>query len=186
MLDSNTHSLPLLDRVRWYTGDMRKLDLVGQKFSRLTVLSEVGKNRFGQILWSCLCECGEKSVVTTNKLRMGDTSSCGCLRIEKIQMVGFLNKTHGEATKKTLTYTSWSAMKNRCYNKNYNRYKDWGGRGIKICKRWMKFENFLEDMGQRKKGTTLDRINNNGNYTPNNCRWATAVQQIANRRPLTV
>lgn len=117
---------------------------------------------------------------------MGDTSSCGCLRIEKIQMVGFLNKTHGEATKKTLTYTSWSAMKNRCYNKNYNRYKDWGGRGIKICKRWMKFENFLEDMGQRKKGTTLDRINNNGNYTPNNCRWATAVQQIANRRPLTV
>jgi hypothetical protein len=81
------------------------------------------------------------------------------------------------------TYSSWAAMKQRCLNQNHPKYRNWGGRGIAVCDRWLKFENFLADMGERPVGKTLDRINNDGDYEPGNCRWATPAQQVANRRP---
>ena len=121
----------------------------------------------------CRCRCGNKKTVQLWHLRSGHTTSCGCEKTRK-------SITHGKSN--TPEIRTWQGMKQRCLNINNNRYKDYGGRGIKVCKRWLKFENFYKDMGERPKGTTLDRIDNNGNYEPSNCRWATPEQQYSNMR----
>lgn len=122
--------------------------------------------------------------MTARDLASGNTKSCGCLRRETTSLVGLAKKTHG--MRDTPEYGVWANMKDRCYNPSSEDYKNYGGRGIKVCERWLNsFENFYEDMGEKpwsKLLYSLDRINNDGNYEPSNCRWATVKQQVNNRR----
>ena len=153
--------------------------MLGKKFGKLTVVRQEGVTHRNK-MWYCACECGGNTTTTTTHLRSGHTKSCGCTRGES-------RKRHGHAGVKghTATYTAWSAMWNRCTNANAKQWKDWGGRGIRVCDRWLKFENFLEDMGERPSPKhSLDRKNNDGNYEPGNCRWATKAQQSSNTRRL--
>jgi hypothetical protein len=113
---------------------------------------------------------------------MNNTRSCGCLKLERVKKMGLANKQHGDA--KTIEYFSWANMHQRCYNPNDKDFEHYGARGISVCKRWDKYENFFDDMGRKPKGLSLGRIDNNGNYEPSNCRWETASQQNKNRRPL--
>jgi len=158
----------------------KRLDLIGEKFGRLTVLEFAGiKN--GKTTWLCECECEKTITVNGGDLSRGHTQSCGCLKREKAGVrIAEQNLTHGQTGSRA--YETWISMKSRCLNKNYFYYKNHGGRGIRICERWMKFENFYADMGERPNGRTLDRINNDGNYEPENCRWATAKEQHRNKR----
>ena len=145
------------------------------KYGRLTKLKDTGKRKWREIVWLCRCDCGNYVEVPTGSLQSGNTRSCGCLL-----------STHGHTRckQRSRTYYSWSSMKQRCANQNTPRYKDYGGRGIRVCNRWLKFENFLEDMGEKPEGyrISIDRIDNDGNYEPNNCKWSTPKEQASNRR----
>lgn len=129
-------------------------------------------------MWECLCICGETIVTSGSSLRNGSTKSCGCLKREGNN----LKHGYNRCKKRTPTYSSWSGMKTRCNNISGPKYNKWGGRGIRICNRWSKFENFLKDMGSPPtKSHSLDRINNNKGYCKSNCRWATPKQQGRNK-----
>lgn len=153
------------------------IDLAGKKINYLTVLGRSAERRSSGALWICKCECGIETVVDTVKLRSGSTKSCGCKRND-----GHNNYRHGHSARKTTTYRSWKEMRQRCTNPNNDKWKWYGGRGITICARWSEFANFLEDMGERPEGKTIDRINSDGNYELANCRWATPKQQAETNR----
>ena len=153
-------------------------DLTGRVFGRLTVLSCKEKPR----VWVCLCSCGVTTEVITSRLNSGNTKSCGCL---KRTILGDLRRTHGMANSRVKGYAIkaygvWQAMRDRCSNPNRADFHRYGGRGISVCQRWEKFENFYADMGEPPTGTSLDRIDNDKGYSKKNCRWATRKEQVYN------
>ena len=149
----------------------RVKDLTGEKYGRLTVLSLDGLNKHKRSMWSCLCDCGNETVVDISNLKYGTTFSCGCLRKQN-------KTTHGMCD--TPTYSTWASMIQRCANSKSHGYEHYGGKGIKVCDKWKTFSGFLSDMGVRPEGMSLDRVNGNCDYEVNNCRWATNIQQANN------
>lgn len=160
-------------------GDFK--DRTGLKYGRLTVIGFAGQNGRNNGHWYCRCECSKVTMVQGCHLQDGRTTSCGCFHMEKVIEC---NTTHGHNKKGRVspTYCSWGSMLERCQNPKNNRFNDYGARGITVCKRWLKFENFLADMGERPKGKTLDRKKNDLGYFKDNCRWATLTEQNNNTR----
>lgn len=149
----------------------RLKDETGRRYDRLVVISFAGSN--GRALWKCRCDCGNERIVKGINLRRYGSTSCGCKTLR-----------HGHSSKRDVspTYISWRAMRSRCYNPSLKCFSRYGGRGIQVCARWSRFENFLADMGERPPGKTIDRIDLNGHYMPSNCRWVTPQQNSWNRR----
>ncbi len=139
-------------------------------------IAKPGKRR--RLFWTCLCVCGKKVVVSASALVGGGTRSCGCLY--KDSPLHYTGKTHGLS--KTRSYRAWTAMRQRCTDSASPGFKNYGGRGIRICPSWESFLRFRSDMGECPPGLSLDRVDNNGDYKPSNCRWATRKQQNENRR----
>jgi len=147
-----------------------RIDLTGRRFGRLVAIRDAGADKSRNRTWLCLCDCGNEKVVSSALLKNGNVQSCGCL-------------SPGYRVRHDPIYLTWMSMIARCSNPKINGYKNYGGRGITVCERWLKFENFLADVGEHPgPGFTLDRIDVNGNYEPGNVRWSTLKAQANNRR----
>lgn len=158
------------------------INRTGNKYGRLTALEVVPKARgVKRLYWACRCDCGNMVNVCSSKLSDGHTQSCGCLQKERASLA---KTTHGASSSKGCIpeYGVWLNMKARCAYKSTHSYKYYGARGISVCERWMKFENFLEDMGRRPSPShSIDRLDSNGNYEPDNCKWSDDFEQNNNR-----
>ncbi len=148
------------------------INVSGRRFGRLSAMTISHVDKWGRNYWNCRCLCGVTKAIRADNLIKGNILSCGCLSLD-------VHTKHGMT--KTPEYVSWLSMKRRCLDKDAHNYKYYGGRGIKICNRWLEFENFFGDMGHRPRGTSIDRINNNLGYEPSNCRWADKTTQRRNR-----
>jgi hypothetical protein len=165
-------------------------NLKKHRFGKLLVIEEYGRDKWGQVTWLCLCDCGKNKIVTGGNLRnRGDKQSCGCTKSERLHKASY---RHGHTRqlcgdgkfRASHEYRSWQGMKKRCLDSSHVHFHNYGGRSITICDRWLNsFENFLQDMGTRPDGCTLDRIDPEGNYEPGNCRWADWQTQARNKRP---
>ena len=165
---------------------MRRVDLTGQKFGRLTVVSYAGVDK-QQAYWGCICECGTAKKVRANSLRSGHTQSCGCWDRERSSNAAkTMNRTHGHCAKrgKSPTYSSWANMIRRCQNPKDSMWKHYGGATppVTVCERWLVFTNFYKDMLKRPAGTTLGRFMDTGDYRNPNCAWMTMKEQKAEQQ----
>lgn len=158
-------------------------NLSGKRFGRLVVIDEAPKGIRNKVRWQCLCDCGNEVVTYADNLRSGHTSSCGCLSRDISRK---MLTTHGKAGRGNThpLFRVWMAIKNRCYNQNSTAYKDYGGRGIKLCKEWQEFQPFYEWAMKNgyKTGLEIDRTDNDSGYCPENCRFITAKQNNRNKR----
>jgi hypothetical protein len=159
------------------TSARTKIDMTGQKLGRLTFIKEVAKPEALSIHWECLCDCGNTAIINGTLARVGHTMSCGCLKQERLLASV---TTHGKSSDPT--YFLWNGMHQRCYNTKHHSYKNYGERGIKICDRWHDFENFYEDMGDKPEGLSIERLDVNGDYCPENCIWDNSSNQAFNIR----
>lgn len=160
-------------------GGMNLINLTGQRFGRLTVVERAENDKHGSPKWKCVCDCGKEKVVYGSSLRNGKTKSCGCLARE---LSSNRKKTHGLS--KSKLHRVWGNMKDRCENKNCKSFPNYGGRGISVCDEWHNFQNFYDwaVLAGYADGLSLDRIDVNGGYCPDNCRWATSKTQANNQR----
>jgi hypothetical protein len=158
-------------------------DISGQKFGRLLVIKPIGKTKYNKTIWLCKCDCGNEKCIPITYLTSGDTKSCGCLNSE---LVSKRVQTHNKTN--TRLYKIHVNMKDRCYNQSNLAFKDYGGRNISICEEWLNKENGFINFynwamnNSYRKDLTLDRINNDDNYKPDNCKWSTNLEQARNRR----
>jgi hypothetical protein len=155
---------------------MKLVDRTGQRFGRLLAVEQAGRNALHKVLWKCVCDCGQEVVTTSGSLVTGNTTSCGCYLMERITKHGAHKKS---------SYHTWRAMMRRCYREGDKDYPRYGGAGVSVCPEWHDYEVFAVSMGEPTGDQTLDRINTYGNYSPENCRWASVKTQNRNQRVRT-